>query len=97
MQDQKKAQRRSDRSKSGPPSWNLTDAKAQLSRVVQRALDGEPQRIVRSGRDAVVVVAEPAYERANRRGRTAVELFSVLRGAGLDLERDPDPGRDTPL
>jgi len=42
-------------------SWNLTDAKTQLSEVVRRALEGEPQRIV------------------------------------LDLQRDPDTGRDIAL
>jgi prevent-host-death family protein len=78
-------------------SWNLTDAKTQLSEVVRRALEGEPQRIVRSGRDAVIVVAEAAYVRATARGKTAVELFSALRGAGLDLQRDPDTGRDIAL
>jgi len=32
-----------------------------------------------------------------RRGRTAVELLSALQGAGLDLERDSDVGREAPL
>jgi prevent-host-death family protein len=92
MPDQRRAQDRSVGHASGAPSsWKLTDAKAQFSRVVQRALDGEPQRIVR-GSDAVIVVAEPDYERATRRGRTAIEVFSALRGAGLELGRDPDVG-----
>ena len=55
------------------------------------------QRIVRAGRDVVVVVAEAAYDRATGRGKTAIELFSALRGAGLDLQRDRDTGRDTAL
>jgi prevent-host-death family protein len=98
MPDQIKDQARS--ASLGPgtaESWNLTDAKANLSRLVQRALEGRPQRIVRGGRESVVVVAEPDYDQATRRGRTAVGLFSALRGAGLQLERDRDIGRDSSL
>jgi len=78
-------------------SWKFTDAKAQLSKVVQRALDGEPQRIVRGGRDAVIVVAEEEYKKATRPRRTVVDLFSALRGIDLNLEREDDFGREVPL
>ncbi len=97
MADQKANLTRSDTSYDGIPSWNLTEAKTQLSRVVKRALEGTPQRIVRSGRESVVVVSADAFERATRRGKTAVELFSALRGADLDLTRDRDLGREPGL
>jgi len=70
-------------------SWTLTDAKCQLSAIVQRALDGEPQWIVRRGRESVVVLAESAY-RPKRPARSVVELFSALRGTEIDLERSQD-------
>jgi antitoxin Phd len=41
--------------------WQLQTAKAQLSELVEAALRGEPQRITRRGRDAVVVISEQAY------------------------------------
>jgi len=44
-------------------SWRLQDAKNQFSKVVDAALHGEPQRVTRRGRDAVVVVAAADYER----------------------------------
>ena len=98
MPDQNEAQVRSlAQNQDETASWTLSDAKANLSRLVRRALEGRPQRIVRGGRDVVVVIAEPAYQRVTRRGRTAVELFSALQGAGLDLERDSDVGREAPL
>jgi prevent-host-death family protein len=78
-------------------SWKFTDAKAQLSAVVQRALEGKPQRIVRGGREAVIVVREDDYRRATRPRRNLVDLFSALRGTNLDLDRDADTGRDVPL
>jgi prevent-host-death family protein len=60
-------------------SWNLSEAKARFSQVVQRALGGVPQRIVRGGREAVIVVAESEYRDAQRPQRTFVELFSPLQ------------------
>jgi antitoxin Phd len=35
-------------------SWRLQEAKNQFSKVVDAALHGEPQRVTRRGRDAVV-------------------------------------------
>lgn len=84
-------------SPSASDSWNLSQAKTHLSRVIERALSGKPQRIVRGRRDAVVVVAEGAYLQATRPKRSVVELFSALRGTGLRLEREDDFGRDVPL
>ena len=97
MDDQKQDQLGSDRALNDAVTWKLTDAKANLSRLVEQAFKGRPQRILRGGRDAVIVVAESQYRRAVDRGRTAVQLFSALRGAGLDLERDTDTGREAPL
>lgn len=47
-------------------SWQLQDARAHLSEVVDRALAEGPQRITRRGRAAVVVVSEEAWERSKR-------------------------------
>lgn len=79
-------------------SWNLTEAKAKFSNVVQRALDGEPQRIVRGGRknETVLLIREDAYDAATRPTRSLIDIFSVLRGVDIDLERDGDPGREAP-
>ena len=41
--------------------WSLQDAKNRFSAVVDAALQGEPQRVTRRGKPAVVVVEE--YER----------------------------------
>lgn len=50
--------------------WQLQDAKAQFSQVVEAALQGEPQHVTRRGREAVVVLSEESY-RALRKGRRA--------------------------
>jgi antitoxin Phd len=41
--------------------WQLQTAKAQLSELIEAALQGQPQRITRRGKDAVMVLAESAY------------------------------------
>ncbi len=41
--------------------WQLQTAKAQLSELVEAAIRGEPQRITRRGKDAVMVLSEKSY------------------------------------
>jgi prevent-host-death family protein len=55
--------------------WPLQAAKAQLSEVVEAALRGEPQRITRRGRDAVVVLSEQAYVALKRRAKVDAPDF----------------------
>lgn len=76
--------------------WTLTAAKAQFSDVVQRALDGEPQRIVRNGREAVVLLAAADYEATLRPKTSLVELFSALRGSGIEIDRPKGDRREAP-
>ncbi len=46
--------------------WNLQDAKNRFSAVVEAALAGEPQRVSRRGKPAVVVLSAAQYERLQR-------------------------------
>lgn len=39
-------------------NWLIRDARAHLSDVVDAALQGEPQRVTRRGKEAVIVVSE---------------------------------------
>jgi hypothetical protein len=52
---------------------------------------------VRSGREAVIVVSEDEYARTTAPRRNLVDLFSALRGSGLELKRDKGLGRDVEL
>ncbi|MBL8672030.1 MAG: type II toxin-antitoxin system prevent-host-death family antitoxin, partial [Alphaproteobacteria bacterium] len=56
-------------------SYPLHEARAEFSRLVERALAGEPQRVTRHGKDAVVIVAE---EHWRARARTAGTLGELL-------------------
>ena len=55
--------------------WQLQDAKAQLSQVVDAAINGEPQHITRHGKRAVVVVSEIAFETLQKNARAAAPNF----------------------
>ena len=79
-------------------TWSLSNAKARLSEVIDRAQAG-PQIITRHGRPDAVVVSVDEWTRKTARKGTLAEflLGSPLRGADLDLERQPDAPRDEAL
>lgn len=55
--------------------WRLQDAKAQLSLVVEAALQGEPQHITRRGKPAVVVLSEEMFDVYKRNAQAAAPGF----------------------
>ena len=74
--------------------WPLQDAKNQFSAVVNAALDGEPQRVTRRGRPAVVVIAVEDYERLCQAEKAGApdfiqHLLSIPRGGPDDLLDSP--------
>ena len=83
-------------------TWKLEDAKNQFSEVVRRALAHEPQRVTRSGRDAVVILSAEDYEQMAAPG-SLVEfmrrspLADAFASGELELDRPSDTGRDIVL
>jgi prevent-host-death family protein len=79
-------------------SWHLADAKNRFSELVNRALRGEPQVVVRR-RDAVVVVARRDYQKLKGE-RMSFKQFLLGEGPslqGLDLRRNKSPMRNVKL
>lgn len=60
------------------PVWPLQDAKNRFSAVVAAALEGEPQRVTRRGKPAVVVIADEEYERLRHLEKAAAPTFAEL-------------------
>ena len=56
-------------------TYPINEARAHFSKLVERALAGEPQRVTRYGREAVVIVSEQEW-RARR--RSAPTLGALL-------------------
>jgi prevent-host-death family protein len=78
--------------------WRLADAKNRFSEVVNRALTGDPQVVLRR-RDAVVVIAQRDYEKLTGK-RLSFKQFLLGKGPsldGLNLERDKSPMRNVKL
>ena len=82
-----------------PREWQLQEAKARFSEVVERALAGDVQVVTRRGRPAVVVIPYEEYERLH--GQTSA--WDIFRSAprldeqDLPLARDRAPVQPTNL
>jgi antitoxin Phd len=79
--------------------WQLQDAKNRFSELVDTAIASGPQMVTRHGEDAVVIVPAKTYRELTRPKGSLLEFFasSPLRGAGLNLTRDGDTGRQVDL
>ena len=81
--------------------WPLQDAKNRFSAVVDAALAGEPQRVTRRGRPAVVVLAVDEYERLRQiekaNAPTLGELLLDIPQDGREFERLSLPARSEEL
>ena len=62
-------------------SYPLHEARSKLSTLVDRALKGQPQRITRHGKAAVVVVSEEAWNARPKSAPTLADLFTKTIGA----------------
>ena len=80
--------------------WPLHDAKNRFSALVDAALSGDPQRVTRRGRPAVVVLAVDEYERLRQLEKTNAPTFiehllAIPKGGPDDLfDRAPMKPRD---
>ena len=71
-------------------TYPLNQARSEFSQVFDRALAGEPQRITRYGKEAVVVVAESDYVAAPGKHATLGALLAdyARQGAFADIDFD---------
>ena len=58
--------------------WPLQDAKNKLSAVVEAAVAGDPQRVTKRGKPAVVVLAVDEYGRLRRLEKATAPAFADL-------------------
>jgi antitoxin Phd len=79
--------------------WQMQQAKAHLSEVVERAEREGPQEITKHGKARAVVLSSEVYARlaGNARPSLVEYLKSGPSWEGVDLERDKSPARDIDL
>jgi prevent-host-death family protein len=63
-------------------SYPLHEARSKLSALIGRALKGEPQRVTRHGKEAVIIVAEKEWNERPKSAPTLADLF--LKTIGED-------------
>jgi prevent-host-death family protein len=79
-------------------TYPLNTARAEFSRLVERALAGEPQRVTRYGKEAVIIVSEEEWRLRTRTAPTLGALLAHYARAGLMSEPITDrPWKDRPL
>ena len=62
-------------------SYPLHEARSKLSTLFARALKGQPQRVTRHGKEAVVIVSEKVWNARPRSAPTLADLFVKTLGA----------------
>ena len=81
--------------------WPLQDAKNRFSAVVEAAVAGDPQRVTRRGKPAVVVLAVEEYERLRRLDKaqapTLADLLLAIPQDDEEFERLRLPVRPVDL
>jgi antitoxin Phd len=79
--------------------WQLQEAKAHLSEVIQKALNEGPQDISLRGRPAAVVLSRTEYDRLTHPKPNFVTFLrgSPLHAVELELDRDTSFTRETAL
>ncbi len=85
-------------SKPAPPVWQLHEAKARFSELFKRVRSDGPQRVVKHGGEAVVILAAEDFDRAGERAAQPASLVEFFRsaptgGESLDLTRKRDVTR----
>jgi prevent-host-death family protein len=77
-----------------PRRWQVQEAKARFSELVERAMAGDAQVVTRRGRPAVVVIPYEEYERMHGGETTGWDLFKAaprLDEHDLPLTREATP------
>ncbi len=78
-------------------SWQLQEAKARFSELVDTAARKGPQTVTRHGKPVVVVVAAHEYRRLIARGSDFKRFLRRAPLHELDLTRNGDTGRNIAL
>jgi prevent-host-death family protein len=68
-------------------AWQLQEAKARFSELVQKAIDEGPQTVTRHGKDAVVVLSVDEYAKLRERRPSLKEV--LMSGPEGEFELPP--------
>ena len=79
-------------------TYPINEARADFSNLVERALAGEPSRVTRYGKEAVVIVSEAEWRARTRSTPTLGHLLAQHAEAGLvGADMSARPWQERPL
>ena len=79
-------------------SYPINEARADFSSLIDRALAGEPSRVTRYGKEAVVIVSEADWKARTRSAPTLGHLLAQYANAGqLGEHVTHRPWKERPL
>ena len=79
-------------------TYPLNEARAEFSKLVERALAGEPQRVTRYGKEAVIIISESDWRAKYGAAPTLGALLARHARAGHMSEPMADrPWKERPL
>ena len=83
-------------------TWQVQEAKAHLSEVIELAQSDGPQTITRHGKPRAVVLSADAYAELAAKKKPKPDFKDWLMNEGpkfdeFEIERDKDTGRDVEL
>jgi prevent-host-death family protein len=78
-------------------AWQLQEAKAKFSELVQKAIDEGPQTVTRHGKPSVVVLATEQFDLMRKRQISLKDLLQSAPWHELEIERDKSYPREIEL
>jgi prevent-host-death family protein len=73
--------------------WQIQEAKARFSEMVERTLKEGPQTVTRHGKPVAVLVRADQYQRLRGSGRTFKALLAAAPLDGIEIRRSRDTAR----
>jgi antitoxin Phd len=73
--------------------WQIQEAKARFSEMVERTLREGPQTVTRHGKPVAVLVRADQYQRLRTGGKSFKALLSSAPLEGIEIRRSRDAAR----
>ncbi len=73
--------------------WQVQEAKARFSELLERTLKDGAQTVTRHGKPVAVVLSVEEYLRLRRRGKSLKALLAAAPLEGIEIVRSRDTGR----
>jgi len=74
-------------------NWQIQQAKARFSEMVERTLKEGPQTVTRHGKPVAVLVPADQYRRLRNRGKTFKAMLASAPPGGLHIRRSREKVR----